>query len=107
MWLAAYQPARSRILRFVFPLPDEPMITECRAKERAGTVSMGRHLCRMARMTGPITTCPLPVRRGTVPGAAGPSVASLHGLMALPPTGTGRDAAGRRKREMAGRRRWS
>ena len=32
------------------------MITECRAKDLAGTVRMGRHLWRMARMTGPITT---------------------------------------------------
>ena len=68
--MAAYQPAHSRIIRFVFPDPDEPMITEWRAKERAGTVRMGRHLWRMARMTGPITTWPPRVRRGTVPGAA-------------------------------------
>ena len=41
MWVAAYQPAHSRIIRFVFPDPDEPMITEWRAKERAGTVEDG------------------------------------------------------------------
>ncbi len=68
--MAAYQPAHNRIIRFVFPDPDEPMMTECRAKERAGTVRMGRQGCRMARMIGPITTWPPRVSSGTVPGAA-------------------------------------
>ena len=68
--MAAYQPAHSRIIRFVFPLPEEPMITECRVREPAGTARTGRHRWPTARIVAPTATRPRPVSRGTVPGAA-------------------------------------
>ena len=38
---AAYQPAHSRIIRFVFPLPEEPTSTEWRIRAGAGRVWTG------------------------------------------------------------------
>ena len=46
------------------------MMTACRPNDRYGTARTGRQGCRMARMTGPITTFPRRASRGTVPGAA-------------------------------------
>ena len=68
--MAAYQPAHSRIIRFVFPDPDEPMITEWRVSDPAGTASTGRHRCPTARIVAPTATRPRPVSSGTEPGAA-------------------------------------
>ena len=67
---AVYQPAHSRIIRFVFPHPVAPMITMCRAHAANGTVNTGCQRCPMARMVPP-TGIRLPApRSGTAPGAA-------------------------------------
>ena len=69
VWVAANQPAHSRIIRFVFPLPEEPTITECRINAGAGKVWTGRQRCRTTRIVAPVTICPRRFSRGTAPGA--------------------------------------
>ena len=67
--MAVNQPAHSRIIRFVFPLPVAPMMTMCRAHAVAGRVNTGSQRRPMARMVAPTGIfCP---RRasGTAAGA--------------------------------------
>ena len=64
-----YQPAHSRIIRFVLPEPDAPMMTMCRAHAAAGTANTGFHLQAIARIVPP-TGMRLPrASSGTEPGA--------------------------------------
>ena len=67
---AVNQPAHSRIIRFVFPLPVAPTTTMCRAHAASGMVNTGCQRCPMARMVPPTGIRPPDARRGTVPGAA-------------------------------------
>ncbi len=64
------QPAHSRIIRLVFPLPVAPTMTMCRAHAVAGMVKTGCQRCPMARMVPPTGIRPPRASSGTAPGAA-------------------------------------
>ena len=64
------QPAHSRIIRFVFPLPVAPTITMCRAHAAGATVNTGCQRCPTARMVPPTVIRSPRVSSGTLPGAA-------------------------------------
>ena len=69
------QPAHSRIIRFVFPLPVAPTITMCRAHAADGTANTGCQRCPTVRMVPPtgMSACwvgSCRVSSGTLPGAA-------------------------------------
>ena len=64
------QPAHSRIIRFVFPLPVAPTITMCRAHAAGGTVNTGCQRCPTVRIVPPTGICPPLASSGTLPGAA-------------------------------------
>jgi hypothetical protein len=64
------QPAHSRIIRFVFPLPVAPTTTMCRAHAGNGTANTGRQRCPTERMVPPAGIRPPEVISGTAPGAA-------------------------------------
>jgi hypothetical protein len=66
---AVNQPAHSRIIRFVFPLPVAPTTTICRPRAVAGRVNTGCQRCPTARMVAPTGIRAPLVRRGTAPGA--------------------------------------
>ena len=66
--MAANQPAHSRIIRFVFPLPELPTITECRGKGGAGSVD-GPPAVPDRADRGAGHDPARPVSRGTAPGA--------------------------------------
>jgi hypothetical protein len=67
--VAVNQPAHSRIIRFVFPVPVAPTMTMCRAHELAGSLSTGCQRCPIARMVPPTGICPPRASSGTAPGA--------------------------------------
>ena len=64
------QPAHSRIIRFVFPVPVAPTITMCRAHASAGTEKTGVGRQATARMVPPTGMRPRRDSSGTEPGAA-------------------------------------
>ena len=68
--VAVNQPAHSRIIRFVFPLPVAPTITMCRAHAACGTLNTGCQRCPMVRMVPPTGICAPLASSGTLPGAA-------------------------------------
>ena len=68
--VAVNQPAHSRIIRFVFPLPVAPTMTMCRAHAAAGMVNTGCQRWPMARMVPPTGIRPPRPSSGTAPGAA-------------------------------------
>ncbi len=64
------QPAHSRIIKLVFPLPVEPTMTMCRASASGRKVNTGCQRQPMARMVPPTGIFPPVARSGTAPGAA-------------------------------------
>jgi hypothetical protein len=67
--VAVNQPAHSRIIRFVLPLPVEPTMTMCRAHAAGSRVNTGCHGWPIARMVAPTGIRPPLASRGTAPGA--------------------------------------
>ena len=67
---AVNQPAHSRIIRFVFPLPVEPTTTMCRAHAVNGRLKTGCQRCPIARMVPPTGIRPPRASSGTAPGAS-------------------------------------
>ena len=63
------QPAHSRIIRLVLPLPVEPTTTMCRAHADAGMANTRRQRCPIARIVPPTGMAPPRPSSGTAPGA--------------------------------------
>ena len=63
------QPAHSRIIRLVFPLPVAPTMTMCRPHAPAGRVNTGCQRWPTARMVPPTGILALRASSGTAPGA--------------------------------------
>ena len=69
------QPACSRIIRFVFPLPVAPTMTMCRLHAASGTAKTERQRCPMVRMVPPTGIRSPRASSGTAPGALFTSIA--------------------------------
>ena len=68
--MAVNQPAHSRIIKLVFPLPVAPTMAMCRAHAVDGRANTGSQWWPMVRMVPPTGIFPPRASSGTAPGAS-------------------------------------